>query len=156
MPDLFGPTPQEQPGRTIKCLSVRQPWAFAIIHLGKPVENRKWPTKIRGRVLIHASRAPVQDSDMDAVYEFAAREISSLQDECEETGDGFYLRDVPDYGGIVGSVEIVDCVTELPSPWFCGPYGFLLRNPRPLPFTPLRGQLGFFDVPAAAIDGLDF
>jgi hypothetical protein len=50
-------------------------------------------------------------------------------------------------GGIIGSVEIYDCVTTSCSEWFIGSYGFLLRKPRPLPFTPWRGQPGFFDVP---------
>jgi hypothetical protein len=27
----------------------------------------------------------------------------------------------------------------------------VLRDPRPLPFTPWKGRLGFFDVPEAAI-----
>lgn len=47
-------------------------------------------------------------------------------------------------GGIVGSVEIVDCVDESDSPWFFGRYGYVLRDPRPLPFWPCKGQLGFF------------
>ena len=48
--------------------------------------------------------------------------------------------------GIVGEVEITDCVTEHLSPWFTGPYGFLLRNARVLPFEPVSGSLRFFDV----------
>lgn len=47
-------------------------------------------------------------------------------------------------GGIVGSVEIVDCVEESDSAWFEGRFGFLLRDPRPLPFLPCKGQLGLF------------
>lgn len=49
-------------------------------------------------------------------------------------------------GGIVGSVEIMDCVGNSVSPWFVGRHGFVLRDPQPLPFRPLRGQLGFFEV----------
>ena len=49
-------------------------------------------------------------------------------------------------GGIVGAVDIVDCVTESDSDWFSGPYGYVLRDPKPLPFRPVRGQLGFFRV----------
>ena len=47
-------------------------------------------------------------------------------------------------GGIVGLAEIFDCVSASASPWFMGEYGFLIRNARPLPFRPCRGQLGFF------------
>lgn len=32
-------------------LSIRQPWAWHILHSGKDIENRDWPTKFRGRVL---------------------------------------------------------------------------------------------------------
>lgn len=49
-------------------------------------------------------------------------------------------------GGIVGEVEIVDCVQASESPWFFGPWGFVLRNPKPLPFRPWGGTLGFFHV----------
>jgi len=49
-------------------------------------------------------------------------------------------------GGIIGSVEIVDCVRQSESPWFFGPCGFVLRDPKLLPFRPLKGALGFFNV----------
>ena len=52
----------------------------------------------------------------------------------------------------MGSVEIVGCVTDSASHWFVGRYGFVLRNPSPLPFTPWKGQLGFFDVPESALN----
>ena len=38
-------------------LTVRQPWASAIIYGGKDVENRTWQTGHRGRLLIHAGKA---------------------------------------------------------------------------------------------------
>jgi hypothetical protein len=50
-------------------------------------------------------------------------------------------------GGIIGIAEIVDCVACSSSPWFVGPYGFVLRNARRLPFKPLQGRLGLFNAP---------
>jgi len=52
-------------------------------------------------------------------------------------------------GGIIGSVNLVDCVgrDKTDSPWFQGAYGFVLRDPKPLDFLPFKGRLGFFDVP---------
>jgi ASCH domain len=38
-------------------LTVRQPWADAIAHQTKRVENRTWKTAYRGPVLIHAGAA---------------------------------------------------------------------------------------------------
>lgn len=41
----------------MRFLTVRQPWASAIFDLGKNVENRTWPTVLRGRIGIHAGLA---------------------------------------------------------------------------------------------------
>jgi hypothetical protein len=38
----------------MKILSVRQPWASLIVNGFKDVENRTWPTRYRGRILVHA------------------------------------------------------------------------------------------------------
>ena len=40
----------------MKALSIKQPWAWAIIHAGKNVENRTWATSYRGPLLIHAGK----------------------------------------------------------------------------------------------------
>ena len=40
---------------SIKALTIRQPWASLIAFHGKTVENRTWPTRWRGTVLIHAA-----------------------------------------------------------------------------------------------------
>ena len=121
----------------MKALSIRQPWCYMILHCGKDIENRTWPTNVRGRVLIHASTGMTPNEWMDA-WDFADMDL--------ELGDRKpTFRDI-ERGGIVGSVEIVDCVTHSDSPWFMGTYGFVLRNPVVLPFRPCRGALGFFDA----------
>lgn len=40
----------------MKALSIRQPWAWLIVHGGKDIENRSWHTKFRGRFLVHAAK----------------------------------------------------------------------------------------------------
>ncbi|MCW5318373.1 ASCH domain-containing protein, partial [Nostoc sp. KVJ3] len=40
----------------MKALSVRQPWAWAIIYALKNVETRGWPIHYRGDILIHAAK----------------------------------------------------------------------------------------------------
>jgi hypothetical protein len=42
-------------GCAMKILSIRQPWASLIVAGVKDVENRTWPMRYRGRVLIHSS-----------------------------------------------------------------------------------------------------
>jgi hypothetical protein len=39
------------------------------------------------------------------------------------------------------------CVDQPDSIWFEGSYGFILKDARPLPFVPWRGQRKIFDVP---------
>jgi len=122
-------------------LSIRQPWAWMIIHGGKDVENRDWPTKIRGRVLIHAAKTMTKQ-EWDAAWHFSRSSNARLK--ANQAG---LTRETVQRGGIIGSVEVYGCVTQLSSRWFTGRYGFLLRDPRPLPFTLRSGKLGFFDVP---------
>lgn len=115
-------------------LSILQPWAWLIVHGHKPVENRSWSTKFRGRFIVHAGKkwGPDQREDLEYVR------------------DKFRLIDIPqsfDLGGIVGAATIVDCVTEHPSEFFTGPYGFTLKDAATCPFVPYRGQLGFFQIP---------
>lgn len=118
-------------------LSIRQPWAWLILRGGKDIENRDWPTKFRGRVLVHAAKGMTRDEfDSAAIFSFGRIGMATLP-----------TMDMLQRGGIVGSVEIVDCVQQHSSHWFVGSYGFVLRDPLLLPFTPWRGQLGFFDVP---------
>lgn len=38
-------------------LTIRQPWASAVVRLGKDVENRTWTTPYRGPIAIHAGRS---------------------------------------------------------------------------------------------------
>ena len=113
----------------MKALSIRQPWAYAILKLGKDIENRDWYTNFRGRVLLHTGKK----IDKEGI------------DDLEIMGMGG-LPENYTTGGIVGSVEIVDCITKSNSKWFFGRYGFVLKNAAPLPFMPIRGQLGFFRV----------
>ena len=42
--------------RTGLALSIQQPWAWLIVNGFKDVENRDWPTKIRGIVGVHAGK----------------------------------------------------------------------------------------------------
>lgn len=130
----------------MKVLSIRQPWAWAILHAGKDIENRSWPTKMRGRVLVHAGLG-FDSSVSDDWIGFIMRSAVRLGTPPSSVP---WAAELP-RGGIVGTVEIVDCVSESASPWFFGPYGFVLRNPRPVSFIPLRGHLGFFSPPSEVL-----
>ena len=124
-------------------LSIRQPWAWAIAHSHKAVENRDWRDanpglRFRGPVLIHAGLRE-EKGDVDFVVRQIAVQLGMDRREVEARyREGVHL------GGIVGVMEIVDVVTDMDDPWFFGPYGLVIRNARPLPFVPCKGSLGFF------------
>lgn len=127
-------TTDELPGIA---LSVRQPWAWAIIHCGKDIENRSWQgvrhgLERRGRVAIHAAKGMTRKE-----YEEARAFIDGL---------GFFTPEphALHRGGIIGSVEVVGVVKQSDSPWFFGPRGLGLRDPRPSRFIPAKGALGYF------------
>jgi hypothetical protein len=120
-------------------LSVRQPWAWAIVSGFKDVENRtvfsvqKGNLDRRGRFAIHASKGMTREEYVDA-YDL----MRSLDIVCPPPAA------LP-RGGIVGHVEIAGCVKKSDSPWFFGPRGLVLRNAirlgAPIPSV---GALGFF------------
>jgi len=115
-----------------RALSIRQPWAWAILRAGKVIENRTWPTTFRGPLLIHAGQR--EDSEGWAMLEAMELELPLHV----ETG------------GIVGVVDLIDCVQDHPSEWAMpGHWHWVLANPRPLPFQPMPGRLGIFHMPAA-------
>lgn len=132
----------------MRALSVRAPWWWFILHGWKDVENRNWRTSFRGRVLIHASKWYVHRDVVDDIWR--GQDIASYRRMLPASHPYDWLK--ASAGCIVGSVEIVDCVSQSDSPWFFGRYGLVLRNPLifadPVPF---KGSLGFFNVPEGLI-----
>lgn len=134
----------------IFALSVRQPWAWAIVHAGKDVENRsrfavtKGNLDRKGRVAIHASVGMTRDE-----YESASDFMASLGITCPRPDQ--LVR-----GGLIGAVTISDLVRKSDSPWFFGPCGLVLSDPEVLDPVPCKGALGLFPWtrPAAYDDRL--
>ena len=109
----------------MKCLSIQQPWAGLIVAGIKDIENRTWATRYRGPLLVHAGKT------LSSEYARYKHLIPASLRRC---------------GGILGQVELAECVQEHASRWFLGPFGFVLRSPRTIHFRPLRGKLGLFEV----------
>tara|TARA_R110002012_G_C11673164_1_gene613290 strand:+ start:4579 stop:5049 length:471 start_codon:yes stop_codon:yes gene_type:complete len=127
-------------------ISIRQPWAWAIVHAGKDIENRSWSTKFRGRVCVHAAQGMTKGEYADASSFITSTLVSAPSQEWLLKWHGVCAAPyIVKRGGIIGTVEIVDCVAESESPWFFGRYGFVLRDPEPVEFIQVKGALGFFD-----------
>lgn len=118
-------------------LSIKQPWAWAIICAGKDIENRSWNTNFRGEFLIHASKGCLTreyDFACDFIERISGIVVPSL---------GSLLK-----GGIVGRATLIDCVEYSDSPWFEGDYGLVLTNVVEIPFVECKGNnLRFVECP---------
>lgn len=113
-------------------LSLRQPWAYAVLHLGKDVENRRWRSRYRGRVILHASQT------FDPVGLEYLRHA------------GFEVPAALPRGAYVGEVTVVSCVgaADCESPWGFGPWCYSLERPAAYRTpVPGKGRLGFYHVP---------
>lgn len=122
---------------TIKVLTVRQPYASAIVNGFKLVENRSRPTKYRGLLYIHSSKSkPTKEA---IKY-------------CRERGF-YFAPESYHLGHIIGSVELIDVVQNHESQWAIeGEYQWVLTNPRKfLVPIPAKGQLGIWNLPAIAL-----
>lgn len=117
--------------RQLKALTIRQPWAWLVTNGYKDIENRIWATRHRGPLLIHAGSST---ADIHAdVRKYIERK------------HGVKLPEAFDMGAIVGVVDIVDCVTKHPSPWYHKHgFGWVVAKPRRLPAKPCKGKLKIF------------
>lgn len=147
----------------MKTITIKQPWASLIIEGIKDIENRTWPTKFRGRVLIH--------SGVKIDQSYFTEKIWDIPLDVQKNGREAILRGMP-IGSIIGSVEIVDCVVNHPSIWAepeydtickvggCGSprcdgcdklktiktYNWVLANPIKFPEPiPAKGKLSFWE-----------
>lgn len=130
----------------MKALSIRQPWAWSILNAGKRIENRTWYNNYRGPFLIHAAKGLTRQEYEDW-KQFYIHEIDWRPESPEVPSFDAFER-----GGIVGKAVVVDCLAassqkRIADPWFSGPFGFVLDQVEKVPFVPLMGKLGFFDVP---------
>jgi hypothetical protein len=123
----------------MKALSVRPPWAWAILNAGKDVENRTWKTSIRGAIAVHSSQTMSRP-----YYEWALEEIKKVVPGAKVPPYAEMVR-----GSIVGLVDIIACKEHTKSRWqVSGHYGFVLANPRALRDPiPCSGRLNFWEVP---------
>lgn len=129
----------------ILALCVRQPWAWAIIHGGKDIENRTIDAISKGnmhvgRIAICASKGMTR-----AEYESGANYINSIP-RIPPTAYCPPARDLL-RGGIIGSVTVADVVGRSNSPWFIEQRrgrGLVLTDPEPCDFIPCIGQLGYW------------
>lgn len=125
----------------MKALTLWQPWAWAIAHAGKRIENREWkpPVWIIGeQIAIHAGKT---------LDEHAAADL--LEDLEIEPGTIEFSR-----GAVVAIATVKGWVSRIAydhpqARWFGGPCGWVLIDVVPLAKpVPCRGRQKLWDLPA--------
>lgn len=122
-------------------ISIRQPWAWAVVKGFKTIENRhaqavRYLRPFTGPRAVHAAKGMLK-----LEYETAAKFMAERGVICPAPHE--LLR-----GGIIGSVEITACVQETADPWFFNlrhNRGLVLENAQECDFIPSVGQLGYFN-----------
>jgi hypothetical protein len=124
----------------VKALTIRQPWAGAIVHQTKRVENRTWklPARYEGaRILIHAGAQP----DKQAIV---------------------YGDHLDVYGAIIGAATITGCHYDTGRQPCCSEWAFtdtyhweladVVALDEPIP---AKGALGFWTPPANVLAAVE-
>lgn len=137
----------------MKAYTVYQPYAFATVAGVKHYETRPRRTNIRGRVAVHAAKL---DAWRTGILENGTMpQIEKILSEIQGTGNRAARLE---YGAVIGTVEIVDCVpveeientlTErerILGDFSPGRFAWVLQNPvmfdTPIP---ARGQQGWWE-----------
>lgn len=130
----------EEPWR---CLSVRQPLAWAIITGAKDVENRDWPSKYKGRLHIHAGLKKPEGAEVEEVIRRVAKD---LRIPVAVAREDYQRHREHGFGAIIGSVRMLGCATSWDSDWHDEEqYGFVLTDAQPLDTPiPCKGRLRIF------------
>ncbi len=126
----------------MKALTLWQPWAHAIVHLGKRIENRSWPPPkyLEGEVFaIHAGKGFDEDS---------TEELKRLRMLAPHVDKNYFDR-----GAVVGVARLRRHTTDIEQVerpqrfWFAGPVGWILTDVRPVRPVACRGAQGLWNLP---------
>ena len=146
-----------------RCISLWAPWAFALMYLGKDVENRSLASTVRGitgRIWIHASKWPMNGvplkpktkafNDFFGQYQAAADIYMSQGPSFEVLPAEYEFEHIErTRGAIIGSMEITHYQEPDNPPdsiWYAqGQRAVMMRDPKPLSVpVPCGGALGFW------------
>lgn len=91
----------------MKILSGLAPWWWAIVHLGKNIDNRKWNPSYRGEFLLHSTRCSKQDYSYAIKWMINNKFIQSEKD--------FPSIEELAFGCIIGKSTIFDVIPRNPT-----------------------------------------
>lgn len=128
-------------------LSVRQPWAWAILHAGKRLENRSQAAIDHGMkpglICLHASKGMTRDEYEDGRDFIEAAINRTAHPDLEVPRPCDLVR-----GAIVGVMRVTGfakCAEDVDfNPWFMGPRALILSRVEAIEPIACAGALGYF------------
>lgn len=129
-------------------LSVRQPWAWAILHAGKRLENRSQAAidhgMKEGLICLHASKGMSRE-EYESGRDFINAAINRTNyPDLEVPKPCDLVR-----GGIIGTMYVCGVAKSAEdvdnNPWFIGPRALILRQVDAIDPIACVGALGYFD-----------
>lgn len=150
--------------KKVRVLSIREPWLTMILLGHKPVENRKRPLKYRGDLYLHApmifdlagyfwiaKQFPHLLHALGNLRRWLPRYMFTGRVQLDARQEAYLFNGTA--GHILGKARMAGCVDNSASPWFTGPWGWLLKDPVRLA-EPIKckGRQGIFfaEIPEAA------
>lgn len=134
----------------IRGISIQQPWVWAILKLGKRLENRTWQPS-------HAELAPGEWLALHASKGYDTQGALVLRaewDVCVPSKAAVTRGAIVGVARYLGTLEKTARRAKL-DPWFAGPYalefGDVIELPRPVE---CRGALSLWDLPPAVLDAV--
>jgi len=145
----------------MKALTMHAPWAHAVAHLGKDIENRTWrpPDSVIGtRIAIHAGATDPQGDWRRIDLIVRERQPPDLRPVARSAVVATAV-----VSGVVDTRPTApvtalhsDYAAVVTSPWWIGPVGWVLSGVRPLATpVPCKGRLGLWTVPDAVLAAID-
>jgi hypothetical protein len=63
----------------MKAVTLRTHWAWLVVNGYNNIENRSWPTRLRGRIWVHASSSRVTRADLfDLILNHVMQQTAAL------------------------------------------------------------------------------
>ncbi|SRR6266568_274766 len=127
----------------MRALTIRQPWAWAILHGHKTIENRKKPppaSMIGQTFAIHSAQKFDEADYLDCAKQLPGKKIP----------EALPVSSLIATAKLLGSFTVGDPVEAfaLPDDWASGPFCYVLGDIAPAPVELMAsGQLGFWALP---------
>lgn len=147
--------------RTLRALTILQPWAHLIVRGRKRVENRTWEPTVRGLAVgdylaIHAGmrfdlacwEGAYETMPDDEAPELRALVESAVFSVPQRAGRELVATRVA-YGAVVGVARLAAVEDEAPEDeaYWCGPWGWRLDDVLAIDPVPCRGAQGLWWLP---------